>query len=60
MSVQAGDRVFLALLVVLVEEEALAWGLPRVLSELWFWDPCFWDSDLFLSGSGGDSHEVSG
>lgn len=45
--------MFLALLVVLVEEEALAWGLPRVLSELWFWDPCFWDSDLFLSGSGG-------
>ena len=34
--------MFLALLAVLVDEEALAWGLPRVLSELWFWGPCFW------------------
>ena len=29
------DRVFLALQVVLVDEEALLWGLPRVLSESW-------------------------
>lgn len=34
-SLQVGDRVFLALQVVLVDEKALVLGWPRILSKSW-------------------------